>query len=306
MKSTKFIFTTLNLSKEFLESIFTLASKIEQNLENYSDKCKGKILATLFFEPSTRTMLSFESAMLRLGGSILGFSSAKTSSLAKGETIADTLRMINGYADIAVIRHFLEGVGEIAKKYSSIPVISGGTGTQAHPTQAMLDLYTIKNAFGTIDGLKVALMGDLKYGRTIPSLLYGLAKYENVTVYLVSPKELKIRNHVRQRLKDFNLKFYEIDDVSQIIDELDVLYVTRIQKERFPDQLDYERLKSSYKISPSTLKDTKKSFILLHPLPRVDEITPEVDDLGCAKYFEQAKNGVYVRMAIILKLLGVE
>ncbi|MHA1116265.1 MAG: aspartate carbamoyltransferase [Candidatus Heimdallarchaeaceae archaeon] len=306
MKSTKFIFSTLNLSREYLESIFSLASKIEQNPENYLNKCNGKILAILFFEPSTRTMLSFESAMLRLGGSILGFASGKTSSSAKGETIADTLRMINGYADIAVIRHYLEGVGEIAKKYSSIPVISGGTGTQAHPTQAMLDLYTIKKAFGKIDGLKIALMGDLKYGRTIPSLLYGLAKYDDVTLYLISPKELKIRSHVRQRLNGFNLKFYEIDDISQIIDELDVLYVTRIQKERFPDQLDYERLKSSYKISTETLNNVKDSFILLHPLPRVDEITPEVDSLPCAKYFEQAKNGVFVRMALILNLLGVE
>ncbi len=306
MNTPRHIFSTRSISKEFVESIFNLASKIERQPEKYNEKCKGKILATMFFEPSTRTMLSFESAMLKLGGEILGFASGKISSSTKGETIADTIRMINGYADIAVIRHYLEGVGEIAKRFATIPMISGGTGTQEHPTQALLDIYTLKKEFGSIDNLSIGLMGDLKYGRTIPSLLYGLAKYQNIKIKLIAPPDLMIRDNIKRRLQDMNIKFEVHDNVADVINELDALYVTRIQKERFPDQLDYERLKSSYHVTPELLENVKDHFIILHPLPRVDEIAPEVDSLKYARYFDQAKNGVWVRMAIILKLLGLD
>ncbi|MHA1399297.1 MAG: aspartate carbamoyltransferase [Candidatus Heimdallarchaeaceae archaeon] len=306
MKTPMHIFSTRIISKDFVESIFELAQKIETHPEDYAQKCKGKILATLFFEPSTRTMLSFESAMLRLGGQILGFASGKTSSSVKGETLADTIRMINGYADIAVIRHYLEGIGEIAKNFATIPMISAGTGTQEHPTQGLLDLYTLKKEFGTLDNLTIGLMGDLKYGRTIPSLLYGLAKYKNVKIRLIAPPDLRMRENIRHRLIDMKIDFIETQKLSDVINELDALYVTRIQKERFPDQLDYERLKHSYKITPETVENTKSNFVILHPLPRVGEIDSEVDKLKCARYFEQAKNGVWVRMALIMKLLGVD
>ncbi len=300
------IFFIKELLRTELEEIFELAEKIENSPENYAEKCKGKILATLFFETSTRTRLSFESAMLRLGGQILGFSSEESTSSKKGESVSDTIRMINGYADIAVIRHYLEGVREVVKEYATIPMISGGTGTQAHPTQGMLDLYTIRKHFKKLDGLNVGIMGDLKYGRTIPSILYGLSKFNDIKFYLIAPTDLQIRTNVEIRLKNMNVNYEMIEHVSDVIDKLDVLYVTRLQKERFFDPLDYERLKGSYKITKELLKDVKDDFIILHPLPRVDEIAYEVDQLKCAKYFEQAKNGVWVRMALILKLLGVE
>lgn len=299
----KHLFSILATSKEDIEDILSLAKKIEEKPDEYSKSAENKILATLFFEPSTRTRLSFESAMLRLGGKILGFSSAKTTSAAKGESVSDTIRMINGYADIAVIRHFLEGIEQVAEKFATIPFISGGTGTQEHPTQALLDLYTIKKELGTIDNITVGLMGDLQYGRTIPSLLYGLAKYDNVKIKLIAPDALKLRKGVLYRLKEMSVKFSQHTSIRDVIDELDVLYVTRIQKERFPDPTDYEKVKGSYRITTELLKDVKENFILLHPLPRVTEIDYEVDTLPCAKYFSQAKNGVWVRMAIILKLL---
>ena len=297
------LFSILSTSKEDIEDILNLAGKIEDNPLKFSTHAQNKILATLFFEPSTRSRLSFESAMLRLGGKVLGFSSAKTTSVAKGESVSDTIRMINGYADIAVIRHYLEGIEEVAKQFATIPFVSGGTGTQEHPTQALLDIYTIKKELGHIDGIRIGLMGDLQYGRTIPSLLYGLAKYNNITINLIAPDPLKIRKGVEYRLEEMNVKFSQHDNVKEVINELDVLYVTRIQKERFPDPMDYERLKGSYKITAELLENVKDHFIILHPLPRTTEIAYEVDKLPCAKYFVQAKNGVWVRMAIILKLL---
>ena len=299
----KHLFSVRTLSKEDLESIFELALSIEKNPEKFADVCKGKIMATMFFEPSTRTRLSFESAMLRLGGKILGFTSAKVSSAAKGESIADTIRMINGYAHIAVIRHFMEGIGEITNEYASIPFISGGTGTQEHPTQAILDLYTIKKEFGDINGLTIGIMGDLKYGRTVPSLLLSLMKYEGVKIKLISPPALRIRKNVELRLQENKCDYVILDSVNEVIDELDVLYVTRIQKERFPDPTDYERLKGAYSITPNDLINVKENFILLHPLPRVTEISYGVDKLNSAKFFEQAQNGVWARMALIIKYL---
>ncbi|MBY9000583.1 MAG: aspartate carbamoyltransferase [Candidatus Heimdallarchaeota archaeon] len=302
----KHLFSTRTISKDFVEYIFSLTSSIEANPAEYRDKCKGKILATLFFEPSTRTRLSFESAMLRLGGQILGFTSAKDSSAVKGESIADTLRMINHYSDIAVIRHYIEGVGEIAKSFSSIPIISGGTGSQEHPTQGLLDLYTIKKEFKNIDNLSIGVMGDLLYGRTIPSLLFGLAKYENVKLYLISPPALRLRKNVILRLEEQGMTFNTEENLKDIISELDVLYMTRIQKERFPDPVDYERLKGVYQISLSDIINAKEHFILMHPLPRVDEIDYSIDKTKHSRYFEQALNGVWVRMALILYFLGLD
>ncbi len=302
----KHLFSTRTISKDFVEQIFSLASKIEANPVQFADKCKGKILATLFFEPSTRTRLSFESAMLRLGGQILGFTSAKVSSAVKGESIADTLRMINHYSDIAVIRHYIEGVGEIAKNFASIPVISGGTGSQEHPTQALLDLYSIKKEFKEIDNLSIGVMGDLLYGRTIPSLLFALAKYDNINLHLIAPPALKLRKNVALRLKENGFKFNTEENLKDIISDLDILYMTRIQKERFPDPVDYERLKGVYQISTEDIKNAKDRFIILHPLPRVDEIDYAVDKTKHSRYFEQALNGVWIRMALILIYLGLD
>ncbi|MHA1224199.1 MAG: aspartate carbamoyltransferase, partial [Candidatus Heimdallarchaeaceae archaeon] len=264
-----------------------------------------KILATLFFEPSTRTRLSFESAMLRLGGRILGFSTSKQTSAVKGESIADTIRMINNYAHIAVIRHYIEGIGQIANNFATIPFLSGGTGTQEHPTQALLDLYTVYKQFKTIENLTIGVMGDLLYGRTIPSLLFSLAKYENIKINLIAPPALSLRKDIIVRLKEMNCKYSTFENLRDIVDELDVLYVTRIQKERFPDPTDYERLRGIYHVTLEDIKAAKEEMIILHPLPRVDEIDYEVDRLKQAKYFEQAKNGVWVRMALILKYLEV-
>jgi len=241
--------------------------------------------------------------MHRLGGDVIGFATSKTSSAMKGETIADTIRMINGYADIAVIRHYIEGIGEVVKKFATIPFISGGTGAQEHPTQALLDLYTIKKEFGEIKDLTIGLMGDLKYGRTIPSLLYSLAKFDNIHIWLISPEELKIRQGVEIRLKELGLKYTIVEDYKEPLPELDVLYVTRIQKERFPDPLDYERLKGSYRLTVESLKEAKDELIVMHPLPRVDEIASEVDETKHARYFQQAKNGVWVRMALLYSML---
>jgi len=299
----KHLFSILNVTRKEIEELFSLALDIEEHPSNYANSCKSKILASLFFEPSTRTRLSFESAMHRLGGDVIGFATAKISSAAKGETIADTIRVINSYADIAVIRHYIEGIGEVVKKFATIPFISGGTGSQEHPTQALLDLYTINKEFGEIKGLTIGLMGDLKYGRTIPSLLYGLAKFNNIKIWLISPEELKIRRGVEIRLRELGVNYTIVEDYREAISELDVLYVTRIQKERFPDPLDYERLKGSYRITLESLNEARKHLIILHPLPRVDEIAPEVDDTKHARYFQQAKNGVWLRMALLYSLL---
>ncbi len=291
-----------DIDKETILDIIQYAAKIEANPEVYAEKQKGKILSTIFFEPSTRTRLSFESAMLRLGGKVIGIADPKTSSLKKGESISDTIRMAAAYSDIIVMRHFLEGSGRVAAEYSSVPVVSGGTGIQEHPTQALLDLYTIYKEFGRIDNLTIGLLGDLRYGRTIPSLLYAFAKFNNVKIYLYSPQQLRARMTVLSDVED-KLEYRVEDNLEDTIDQLDVLYVTRVQKERFPDEQAYERVKGSFIISPDTLKNAKENMIVMHPLPRVGEIEYDVDDLPQARYFQQAKNGVWTRMSILDKLL---
>ena len=291
-----------DIDKETILDIIQYASKIEANPQDYADRQKGKILSAIFFEPSTRTRLSFESAMLRLGGQVIGIADPKTSSLKKGESISDTIRMAAAYSDIIVMRHYLEGSGRVAAEYSSVPVISGGTGIQEHPTQALLDLYTIYKEFGRIDNLTIGLLGDLRYGRTIPSLLYAFAKFTDVKIYLYSPQQLRARMTVLSDVDD-KLEYYVEDNLEGSIGELDVLYVTRVQKERFPDAQAYERVKGSFNINPDTLKKAKENMIVMHPLPRVGEITYDVDDLPQARYFNQAKNGIWTRMAILDTLL---
>ncbi len=294
----KHLISIKHLSSNFVEKLLQSARKMEANPEAFSSRAKGKILADLFFEPSTRTRLSFESAMLRLGGNMLGFSSPKGTSVEKGESLADTIRMAHSYADIIVLRHYIEGAGRVAAEISDVPVISGGTGSQEHPTQALLDLYTIWKHHERFSNLKVAIVGDLRYGRTVPSLSYILSLFPNNKVFYCSPRQLRVRREVLNEIEG-KLEYEELEDLEDILPEVDVAYITRVQKERFPDPQDYLKVRDSYVITPKILKDVKESFILLHPLPRVGEISYEVDSLPLAKYFEQAKNGVYVRMAIL-------
>jgi aspartate carbamoyltransferase catalytic subunit len=267
-----------------------------------SDMLKGKILATLFFEPSTRTRLSFEAAMHKLGGSTIGFAEAEIASVRKGENLADTVRTVENYADVIAIRHPLEGAARLAAEFAKVPIINGGSGAEEHPTQALLDLYTILKEKGTIDGLKIALVGDLRYGRTVHSLAYALSNY-NVELYLVSPESLKMRREVLEEIKG-KISVTEETDIAKVIPNLDVLYVTRIQKERFPDPAEYMKVKGSYKIDLELLKRAKKDMIILHPLPRVDEIASEVDGTPHARYFQQVWNGIVMRMALLALILG--
>ena len=291
-----------HLSKDEILDIVQLADKIEKNPSEYADAMKGKIMANLFFEPSTRTRLSFESAFLRMGGQILGFSDPAASSSKKGESISDTIRMSSAYSDVIVMRHFLEGSGVVASKVASVPLISGGTGIQEHPTQALLDVFTIWKEFGRLDNLTVGLVGDLRYGRTIPSLLYALSKFENNRVFLYSPNQLRVRMSI---LSDIDGKLsYEVGEkLPDDLKEFDVLYVTRVQKERFPDEQMYERLKDFYVINPSVLETAREDMIVMHPLPRITEISYDVDELPQARYFQQAKNGVWARMAILYRMV---
>lgn len=289
-----------------LNSIFQLAEKIVENREDFSEICKGKILATLFFEPSTRTRLSFEAAMLRMGGKVLGFSDANVSSAAKGESIADTIRVISSYSDIAVIRHPKEGAPKLASKYSAIPVINGGDGGHQHPTQTLTDLLTIKRLKGSISGHRVAFCGDLKFGRTVHSLIKTLSRYPDNKFVLISPNELKLPEQIKQAIKkDSNVEIVETEYLESVIDSIDILYMTRIQKERFFNEADYVRLKDSYILDKNKLKAAKKDMLIMHPLPRVNEIAYDVDDDDRAVYFKQAEYGVYARMALMALLLGV-
>ena len=267
-----------------------------------SDMLKGKVLATLFYEPSTRTRLSFETAMLKLGGGNIGFAEPEITSVQKGENLADTIRTIENYADIIALRHSMEGAAKLAAEFSKVPIINGGTGAQEHPTQAFIDLYTIRKEKGKIDGLKIALIGDLRYGRTVHSLAFALALY-NIQLYLVSPETLRMRNDVLQTIKN-KIPVTENANLETIIPEIDVLYITRIQNERFPDVTEYSKVKGAYKIDLESLKGAKKDAIILHPLPRVDEIAAEVDNTPQARYFLQVWNGVVVRMALLSLILG--
>jgi len=267
-----------------------------------SDMLKGKILATLFFEPSTRTRLSFEAAMLKLGGSTIGFADAEIASVRKGENLADTVRTVENYADIIALRHPLEGAAKLAAEFSKVPILNAGTGAEEHPTQAFMDLYTMQKEKGKIDGLKIALVGDLRYGRTVHSLAYALSLY-NIELYLISPESLRMRHEVIRAIKN-KIPIIEDTNLEKIIPQIDVLYVTRIQKERFPDLAEYAKVKGIYKIDLKTLKSAKKDMIILHPLPRVDEIDAEVDSEPQARYFQQVWNGIVVRMALLALVLG--
>lgn len=297
----------MDLTPAESDQILDLADKIIQNPAAYADKCKGKVLATLFYEPSTRTRLSFESAMLRLGGSVTGFSSAESSSVAKGESVADTIRTVACYADIAAMRHPKEGAPLVAAMHANIPVINAGDGGHQHPTQTLTDLLTIKTLKGRLNNFTIGLCGDLKFGRTVHSLIKALSRYENIKFVLISPDELRVPEYIREEvLIKKGIDFIEVERLENVIETLDVLYMTRVQKERFFNEADYIRLKDSYIVDNKKMSKAKEDMILMHPLPRVNEIAVEVDNDPRAAYFTQAKCGMYVRMALIMKLLGVE
>ena len=296
----------LDFTREETDRLLTLAEQILANPADYAHACDGKILATLFYEPSTRTRLSFESAMMRLGGKVLGFSSAGSSSASKGESVADTIRMISGYADIAAMRHFKEGAPYVAARYSKIPVINAGDGGHQHPTQTLTDMLTIRRKRGSISGVTIGLCGDLKFGRTVHSLIKSLVRYEDVNFVLISPEELRVPSYIlKEVIEPSGHSWREVRDMEEVMPQLDILYMTRVQRERFFNEEDYVRLKDSYVLTKEKLDLGKKDLAVLHPLPRVNEIAPEVDDDPRAMYFEQARGGVFVRMALILTLLGL-
>ena len=297
------IISIKDFNREEIDYILKVASKMEPIAKTGSEMLKGKILATLFFEPSTRTRLSFESAMHRLGGATIGFAEAEIASVKKGENLADTVRTVENYADVIALRHPLEGAARLAAEFAEVPIINAGSGAEEHPTQALLDLYTIMKEKNRIDGLSIALMGDLRYGRTVHSLAYALSMYD-VKLYLISPDILRMRKEVLKTLKEKKVEAVEKSRIEDVIGELDVLYVTRIQKERFPDPAEYAKVRGSYRIDLETLKDAKEDLVILHPLPRVDEIAPEVDSTPHARYFRQVWNGMIVRMALLALILG--
>lgn len=297
----------LDFSVEETEELLKLASQIEKNPHNFSQCCQGKKLATLFYEPSTRTRLSFEAAMLNLGGSVLGFHSADSSSAAKGESVSDTIRVISCYADIAAMRHPKEGAPLVASRFSSIPVINAGDGGHQHPTQTLTDLLTIRSLKGRLSDMTVGLCGDLKFGRTVHSLIKALSRYSGIKFVLISPPELRVPEYIREDvLVAHHQEFKEVGNLDEALPELDVLYMTRVQKERFFNEEEYIRLKDSYILNKKKMKLAKKDMYILHPLPRVNEISVEVDEDPRAAYFRQSQYGVYVRMALILKLLEVK
>jgi aspartate carbamoyltransferase catalytic subunit len=291
-----------DFTQQEINYILDVARNMEPVAKNGSDMLKGKILANLFFEPSTRTRLSFEAAMLKLGGNTIGFAEAEIASVKKGENLADTIRTVENYADTIALRHPLEGAAKLAAEFSKVPIINAGTGAEEHPTQALIDLYTIRKEKGKIDGLKIAVVGDLRYGRTVHSLAYALALY-NIELYLISPETLKMRREVLSTIQS-KIPVTEDANLEKIIPQTDVLYVTRIQKERFPDAAEYAKVKGTYRIDLKTLKNAKKDLIILHPLPRIDEIAAEVDNTPQARYFQQVWNGTVVRMALLALVLG--
>ena len=292
-----------DLSVDEINELINVGEDIKQNKEKYLEKCKGKQLATLFFEPSTRTRLSFESAMLSLGGNVLGFSSASTSSASKGETVADTIRTVGSYVDIIAMRHPQEGAATIAANAAKVPIINAGDGSNRHPTQTLTDLMTIKSQKGRLSNFCIGMCGDLKYGRTVHSLVAALSRYENIQYVFISPKELKMPEEVLNILREKNIQYKEVESLEENIEGLDILYMTRVQQERFADKQEYERLKDVYILNKEKLKNAKQDLSILHPLPRVNEISEDIDDDSRACYFKQVENGKYVRMALILKLL---
>ena len=295
------------LSVNEIDELIAVANDIIDNPAKYSEKCKGKILATLFFEPSTRTRLSFEAAMLNLGGSVLGFAGADSSSAAKGESVSDTIRVISSYADICAIRHPKEGAALVAASKSDIPVINAGDGGHNHPTQTLTDLLTIQREKGRFDNLTIGFCGDLKFGRTVHSLIGAMSRYSNVKFVLISPDELKVPEYIKQTvLEAKNLEYVETTSLEDAMPELDILYMTRVQRERFFNEQDYIRLKDSYILTPQKLETAKNDLCIMHPLPRVNEISVAVDKDPRACYFRQVNNGKFIRMALIMKLLEVK
>ena len=296
-----------DLSSAEIDELIAVALDIIDNPKKYSEKCRGKKLATLFFEPSTRTRLSFEAAMYELGGNVLGFSEANSSSAAKGESVADTAKMISCYADIIAMRHPKEGAPLVASMNASIPVVNAGDGGHNHPTQTLADLLTIKRKKGRFDNLTVGFCGDLKFGRTVHSLIEALSRYTGIKLVLISPEELKLPDYIKNDvIKKHGMDYTETNDLVEAMPNLDILYMTRVQKERFFNEEDYLRLKDSYILTPSKLANAKDDLCIMHPLPRVNEISVSVDNDPRACYFVQALNGKYMRMALILKLLGIE
>lgn len=301
------LMSPLDFTVEEIDKLLDLASDIEAHPEKYAHACEGKKLATLFYEPSTRTRLSHEAAMLNLGGSVLGFSSAASSSATKGETVADTIRMISCFADICAMRHPKEGAALVASEYSSIPVINAGDGGHQHPTQTLTDLMTIRSLKGRLDHMKIGLCGDLKFGRTVHSLIHALVRYPGIEFVLISPEELRLPSYMRQDVLDKNnIPYEEVVRMEDALPELDLLYMTRVQKERFFNEEDYVRMKDFYILDNKKMELAKDDMYILHPLPRVNEIATEVDNDPRAAYFKQVQYGVYIRMALILTLLGIE
>ncbi len=301
------LMSPLDFSVEELDKLMDLANDIEKNPDKYSEVCKGKKLATCFYEPSTRTRLSFEAAMLNLGGSVLGFASADSSSAAKGESVADTIRVVSCYADICAMRHPKEGAPLVASKKSKIPVINAGDGGHQHPTQTLTDLLTIRSLNGKIGNMTIGLCGDLKFGRTVHSLINALVRYDNIKFILISPGELKVPSYIRDDvLKKNNIPYEEVERLEDAMPELDILYMTRVQQERFFNEEEYLRMKGFYILDGEKMKLAKEDMLVLHPLPRVNEISVEVDEDERAAYFRQAQYGVYIRMALILTLLNIQ
>ena len=303
----KYLIDPMDLSVEEIDELIDIANDIIKDRTRYQDVCRHKILATLFFEPSTRTRLSFESAMLSLGGSVLGFSSASNTSASKGESVSDTISVVSSYCDIIAMRHPKEGAPLVATRKSTVPLINAGDGGHNHPTQTLTDLLTISREKGRLDNLTVGFCGDLKFGRTVHSLTKAMSRYKNIKFVFIAPSELKIPEYLKHDLLDAkNLDYKEVETIEEVIEDLDILYMTRVQKERFFNEQDYIRLKDTYILDLKKLEKSKSDLIVMHPLPRVNEIAIEVDDDPRAKYFDQVQNGRFMRMALILKMLGLE
>ncbi|MBQ7972050.1 MAG: aspartate carbamoyltransferase [Lachnospiraceae bacterium] len=300
------LMSPLDFTVEELDKLFDLANDIEKNPSKYAHSCDGKTLATCFYEPSTRTRLSFEAAMINLGGSVLGFSSANASSAAKGESVSDTIRTISCYSDICAMRHPKEGAPMVAAAKSGIPVINAGDGGHQHPTQTLTDLLTIRSLKGRLNNFTIGLCGDLKFGRTVHSLINALIRYDNISFIFISPEELRIPDYITEKLKELNIPYEEVIRLEDVMPNLDLLYMTRVQRERFFNEEDYIRLKDFYILNKDKMALAKDDMLVLHPLPRVNEISVEVDDDPRAAYFRQVQYGVYVRMALILTLLEIE
>ena len=303
----KYLIDPMDLSVEEIDELIDIANDIIKDRTRYQDVCRHKILATLFFEPSTRTRLSFESAMLSLGGSVLGFSSASNTSASKGESVSDTISVVSSYCDIIAMRHPKEGAPLVATRKSTVPLINAGDGGHNHPTQTLTDLLTIYREKGRLDNLTIGFCGDLKFGRTVHSLTKAMSRYKNIKFVFIAPPELKIPEYLKHDLLDAkNLDYKEAETIEEVIEDLDILYMTRVQKERFFNEQDYIRLKDTYILDLKKLEKSKSDLIVMHPLPRVNEIAIEVDDDPRAKYFNQVQNGRFIRMALILKMLGLE